>query len=151
MADKTVRLVSGEDVLYPKTLVTNILNEDGTQWEPSGGGGSGVETLLLNEADFMTIASLIEDSESDTPIKGRLTGSYEMKPYGLIQGTLEGMTMNLQVSSGITMTPMATSLYIMFCGNNSLVVINLSCSAMDGSGSSYWSYEKQIYTLTSAS
>lgn len=31
MADKTVRLVSGEDVLYPKTLVTNILNEDGTQ------------------------------------------------------------------------------------------------------------------------
>ena len=28
--EKTVRLVSGEDVLYPKTLITNILNEDGT-------------------------------------------------------------------------------------------------------------------------
>ena len=150
MADKTVRLVSGEDVLYPKTLITNILNEDGTQWEPSVGGGSGVETLVLNEADFMTIMGLIQ-TESNIPTKGRLTGSYEMKPYGLIQGTAEGMTAILQVSSGMTIAPIACSLYLMLYDNNSLIVITLSCSAMDGSSSSNWSYEKQSCTLTSAS
>lgn len=151
MADKTVRLVSGEDVLYPKTLVTNILNEDGTQWEPSAGGGSGVETLVLNEADSTTIGNLIGGEEAGIPTKGRLTGSYEMKPYGLIQCTAEGMTITFQVSSGVTMAPLSCGLCLMICENNYLMLITLAYSAMDGSGSSDWSYERKVYTLTSAS
>ena len=150
MADKTVRLVSGEDVLYPKTLVTNILNEDGTQWKPSSGGGSGVETLVLNEADWMTIVDLT-DLNSDIPTKGRVTGRYEMKPYGLIQCTVEGMTVTFQVSSGITMAPMATGLCLISCENDSLMFIALSYSAMGGSSSSDWSYNRKVYALTSAS
>ena len=150
MADKTVRLVSGEDILYPKTLVTNILNEDGTQWEPSSGGGNGVETLMLNEADSMTIINLT-DLESGIPTKGRLTGSYEMKPYGLIQCTAEGMTITFQVSSGMTMAPMATGLCLISCENDSLMFITVNYSAMGGSSSSNWSYSRKVYALTSAS
>lgn len=33
MAIKNVKLKSGEDVLYPKTKISNILNEDGTAWK----------------------------------------------------------------------------------------------------------------------
>ena len=33
MAIKNVKLKSGEDVLYPKTKISNILNEDGTTWK----------------------------------------------------------------------------------------------------------------------
>lgn len=33
MAIKNVKLKSGDDVLYPKTKISNILNEDGTTWE----------------------------------------------------------------------------------------------------------------------
>ena len=148
MADKTVRLVSGEDVLYPKTLVTNILNEDGTQWEPSAGGGSGVETLVLNEADSTTFGNLI-NLESDIPTKGNLTGSYELKSYGLIQCTSEGMTMNFQVSGGMNMASVLNLLEIMLIESDALLLISLSFNAMDSN--SYWSYERKVYTLTSAS
>ena len=150
MADKTVRLVSGGDVLYPKTLVTNILNEDGTQWKRSSGGGSGVETLVLNEADSTTIFSLM-DWNPDIPTKGRLTGSYEMKPYGLIQCTVEGMTVTFQVSSGITMAPIATGLCLISYENDSLMFVTLNYSTMDGSSSSNWGYDRKVYALTSAS
>ena len=33
MAIKNVKLKNGEDVLYPKTKISNILNEDGTTWK----------------------------------------------------------------------------------------------------------------------
>ena len=33
MAIKNVKLKNGDDVLYPKTKISNILNEDGTTWE----------------------------------------------------------------------------------------------------------------------
>ena len=149
MADKTVRLVSGEDVLYPKTLVTNILNEDGTQWEPSSGGGSGVETLVLNEADSTTIMNLMNLEDSNIPTKGHLTGSYELKSYGLIQCTAEGMTTNFQVSGGMNMASMIDLLEIMIIDGNAILLISLGYSAMDSN--SYWNYERKVCTLTSAS
>ena len=33
MAIKNVKLKNGDDVLYPKTKISNILNEDGTTWK----------------------------------------------------------------------------------------------------------------------
>ena len=33
MAIKNVKLKNGNDVLYPKTKISNILNEDGTTWK----------------------------------------------------------------------------------------------------------------------
>lgn len=203
MAIKNVKLKNGEDVLYPKTKISNILNEDGTTWEEkvveanpsenstadltkikignivykmasqveanpsgeattdltkikiadtiyrlasgssgssggdsgsSGGSGNGVETLVLNEADFMTIMSLIEGGEGgeSIPTKGNLTGSYEMKLYGLIQGTADGMTASFPVGGGASMAPLATMLDIMIFVNGSLIVIILQATPAGG-------------------
>lgn len=193
MAIKNVKLKNGDDILYPKTKISNILNEDGTTWKEkvieanpsgeattdltklkiadtiyrlasgssgssggdsgsSGGSGSGVETLVLNEADFMTIMSLIESGESgeSIPTKGNLTGNYEMKLYGLIQGTADGMTASLPVGGGASMAPLATMLDIMIFVNGSLIVIILQATPAGGTNVA-WGYEKQSYTLKSAS
>ena len=35
MANKNVKLKDGNDILYPQTKISNIINDDGTPFEPT--------------------------------------------------------------------------------------------------------------------
>ena len=68
MAIKNVKLKSGEDVLYPKTKISNILNEDGTTWKekvieanPSGDATDDLTKLKI-ENTIYRLASISSGS-----------------------------------------------------------------------------------------
>ena len=112
MAIKNVKLKNGEDVLYPKTKISNILNEDGTTWKekvveanPSGeattdltkikiedtiyklasgsSGGSGKLEILKPTLNYDTSNSMAEQ------ISGTLTAEEATKVFnGQVYGLL---------------------------------------------------------------
>lgn len=70
MAIKNVKLKNGEDVLYPKTKISNILNEDGTTWEekvveanPSGNSTADLTKIKIGNTIYK-MASQVEANPS---------------------------------------------------------------------------------------
>ena len=121
MAIKNVKLKNGEDVLYPKTKISNILNEDGTTWKekvveanPSGeattdltkikiedtiyklasgsSGGSGKLEILKPTLNYDTSNSMAEQ------ISGTLTAEEATK---IFNGQVYGLLVANERYSGI--------------------------------------------------
>ena len=75
MAIKNVKLKNGEDVLYPKTKISNILNEDGTTWKekvveanPSGEATTDLTKIKIED----TIYKLASGSSGSSEGSGTL-------------------------------------------------------------------------------
>ena len=75
MAIKNVKLKNGNDVLYPKTKISNILNEDGTTWkekvvEANPSGEATTDLTKIKIAD--TIYKLASGSSGSSGGSGKL-------------------------------------------------------------------------------
>lgn len=96
MAIKNVKLKNGEDVLYPKTKISNILNEDGTTWkekviEPNPSGEATTDLTKIKIADTIyRLASVSSGSGGSGTLEILIpTLSYETSGVSeVIQGTL---------------------------------------------------------------
>ena len=97
MAIKNVKLKSGEDVLYPKTKISNILNEDGTAWKekvieanPSGDATDDLTKLKI-ENTIYRLASVSSGSGGSGTLeilKPTLNYDTSNNMWELISGTL---------------------------------------------------------------
>lgn len=59
MAEKNVQLKNGNDSIYPRTKIGNIVNNDGTPWTPSSGG--------LQIDDVYPVGSIYLSANSTSP------------------------------------------------------------------------------------
>lgn len=96
MAIKNVKLKNGDDVLYPKTKISNILNEDGTTWEekviePNPSGEATTDLTKIKIADTIyRLASVSSGSGGSGTLEILIpTLSYETSGVSeVMQGTL---------------------------------------------------------------
>lgn len=96
MAIKNVKLKNGEDVLYPKTKISNILNEDGTTWKekvieanPSGDATDDLTKLKIENTIYRLASVSSGSGGSGTLEILRPTLTYNPNGEGItITGTL---------------------------------------------------------------